>query len=643
MSQQQAVEDGPAAAAAPDDDQAATSDGEQAAQPTLADLYAESKQQPKSLRQLPRLCLEAVRMVWAAAPRLLLISVAFKLVNAAALGGMLLLGRGLLDAVLQASRSGTVGAAEVLPRVAVLVGILAVLGTLTAAGREIREVLSERAVRHAKERIIDAATAVGLEAYETPAFHDRLVRAALAGRHRPMSLVEGLIGLVGSVAGIAGITAGLLVVQPWLAALLLLAAVPLMMSMTKAGQAMFGFQVQMTAVTRQRDYLYDLLSEKESAKEVRAFNLEPFLRRRHGELYDRHMAELRRTTRRRFRLSLLGSSGLVVIFGGCITLLLYLAVTGAIGLAAAATAAGAMLLLGERLLTTTSHAGSLYESALFLDDFNAFLRIGASMRTAQEGLAPAPKAFERLRVDDVEFTYPSGRSPALRGASMEINAGEIVALVGENGSGKTTLAKLLSRLYLPQSGTISWDGVDIATVDPDELRRNIAVIFQDFLRYALPARENVGMGDTGRITDLDAIVDAAGQADAHEFLRALPEGYETVLSPEFSGGRDLSIGQWQRVALARAFFRDAPLLILDEPTAALDPRAEDLLFDSLRKLFRDRSVLLISHRFSSVRSADRIYVLADGQIVEHGNHEELMALGGRYAELFTLQANPYTS
>jgi ATP-binding cassette subfamily B protein len=225
--------------------------------------------------------------------------------------------------------------------------------------------------------------------------------------------------------------------------------------------------------------------------------------------------------------------------------------------------------------------------------------------------------------------------------SLAIRAGEIVALVGENGSGKTTLAKLLAGLYRPAQGVIRWDGLDLSTIDPDELRRSIAVIFQDFIRYHLPARENIGLGRVDGIDDLGAIRDAARHAGADTFIESLTRGYDTMLGPEFIGGTDLSIGQWQRMALARAFVRDAPFVILDEPTAALDPRAEHDLFERIRTLLSDRTVLLISHRFSSVRSADRIYVLRHGQVVEHGRHEELMALDGLYAELFTLQAKQY--
>jgi ATP-binding cassette, subfamily B, bacterial len=218
----------------------------------------------------------------------------------------------------------------------------------------------------------------------------------------------------------------------------------------------------------------------------------------------------------------------------------------------------------------------------------------------------------------------------------------VVALVGENGSGKTTLAKLLCRLYRPASGRILWDGQDIAQFDPTTLRQSIAVIFQDFLHYEFPARENIAMGNLSRLGEAGAVEAAAREAGAHDFIAGLPQGYETLISRQFQDdGTELSVGQWQLIALARAFFRDAPFLILDEPTAALDARAESQLFDSMRELLEGRSVVLISHRFSTVRSADRIYVMHAGRIVEQGSHDELMAQSGLYGELFTLQARAY--
>jgi ATP-binding cassette, subfamily B, bacterial len=244
-----------------------------------------------------------------------------------------------------------------------------------------------------------------------------------------------------------------------------------------------------------------------------------------------------------------------------------------------------------------------------------------------------------LELDGISKRF--GGIHALKDMSLSVERGEVRGLVGENGSGKTTLAKVIAGLYRPQQGRVTWDGVDATDFDADDLRRSVAVIFQDFERYLLPARENVGLGRHERIEHEPEIVAASERADADRFLSRLPEGYDTMLGREFAGGYDLSIGQWQRVALARAFFRDAPLVILDEPTAALDARAESRLFERMRELLEGRAAVLVSHRFSSVRSADRIYVLERGEVVEHGSHDELMELGGRYAELFALQAAAY--
>ncbi|HJU00224.1 MAG TPA: ABC transporter ATP-binding protein [Actinomycetes bacterium] len=605
---------------------------------TWADIY-DSPEVDRSLRRLPRLCREAVQLVWAAGRRELLVVLGIKAVNGLGLAAVLLLGKGVLDGVIAAGRSGA-GAEQVLPRLLLLTVVTAAIGCLSAIGREQREILAELASRYAQGRIIDVAGAVELEAYERPAFHNRLVRAAGGGQFRPWQVVEGLTGLAGAAVGITGITVALLALQPWLVPLVLIAAVPLLIAVARGGELMFGFRRRMTELERRRNYLYMLLSGKDAAKELRAFGLGDFLRERFDRLYDQHLAELRTVARRRLRVSLLGNLVTTVVLAGIVAGLLVLALGGRIGLAEAGTAAGAVFVLGERLMNAVFGAGMLYESSLFIEDFTSFVAMAPAVE-ARRPRGPAPRGFRRLRVEDVSFTYPSGASPAVAGVSMEIGAGEIVALVGENGSGKTTLAKLLCRLYLPQAGRVLWDGTDTATVDPDELRRSVAVIFQDFLHYSLPAAENIGMGRHQRIGDLEAVRRAAAQAGADEFLAELPDGYGTVLGPEFEGGKELSVGQWQRVALARAFFRDAPFIILDEPTAALDARAEHELFDSIRTLCRGRSVLLISHRFSSVRSADRIYVLDGGRVAEAGSHEELMAHGGRYAELFTLQASAY--
>ena len=246
-----------------------------------------------------------------------------------------------------------------------------------------------------------------------------------------------------------------------------------------------------------------------------------------------------------------------------------------------------------------------------------------------------------MTAEGVSFTYPGAEQPAVREATVELHAGEVVALVGENGSGKTTLAKLLAGLYRPGAGAIRWDGTDIREWSLVSVRSRIAVIFQDFVRYALSAEDNIATGDVSAVADPDRVRRAARASGAAEAIESMPDGYATPLSRLFAGGQDLSGGQWQRVAIARGYYRDAPLVILDEPSAALDPRAEHELFASLRHTLEGRTALFISHRFSTVRAADRIYVLDAGSVAEHGTHEELIAAGGQYAELFRVQAAAY--
>lgn len=280
------------------------------------------------------------------------------------------------------------------------------------------------------------------------------------------------------------------------------------------------------------------------------------------------------------------------------------------------------------------------QASVFLDDLRDFLKLKekpASDKSASVGRT-TPKLTD-IQVESVRFTYPGSEAEALKGVSLRLEPGQIIALVGENGSGKTTLAKIIGQLYRPTSGRILVNGIDAVDLDETELRKQIAIIFQDFVRYQLTALENVGLGDSEKIDDVERIQRAVTQSGAKDFLDRLPEGFDTILSKAFPGGTDLSIGQWQRVALARAFFRDAPFIILDEPTAALDARAEFDLFERLRELRRGRTLLLISHRFSTVRSANHIYVLNQGEIIEDGSHDELMKNQGLYAELFNLQTS----
>ena len=591
-----------------------------------------------NVRRLPRLARRALTIVWSAARHDFLLSTAMQLVGGLGVAVQLLLGQRALQTLLNAGRGGG-SLADVVPWAIAVAVIAALLFFANAVQRERQQILGELVSRHIEERVLDVAAAVRLEAFEAPDFHNRLQRVRSAG-HQSMNLVYGLSGLAGAAIGVGGVIIALLALQPILIPLLVLVFLPAWLVASRRSEAFYRFFWRMTPRDRERMYVASLLGDRDAAKEVRGFGLAPHLRARYARLYDERLDELRRIARRQLWYSLSANLATGTVLGATLLLVAWLTLSGRVALAQAGIAVAGVAVAGSRLAQAGYSAGALSEAALYLDDYIKFLDL-LPKAIAERPSAPAPSGFRRLRVEGLSFTYPSGKSPALREVSMDVRRGEVVALVGENGSGKTTLAKLLAGLYSPTAGRILWDDVDIGTVDPEQLRRAVAVIFQDFLRYHLPARDNIGLGRYQAIDDLSGIQRAAYHADADGFIKELRAGYDTMLGPEFVGGTDLSIGQWQRMGLARAFFRDAPFVILDEPTAALDPRAEHDLFERIRALLEDRTVLLISHRFSSVRSADRIYVLDQGKVVENGTHDELVAAHGLYAELFALQAKAY--
>jgi ATP-binding cassette subfamily B protein len=608
-------------------------------EPRLKPMGWEPDQGPRSVRRLPALLVGAVRLMWEAAPWLVVAFAALQLASAVSTGLSLLAVRALVTALL-APGGRPIDPGAVVAPLGVLAGLMALVAFTTALRQGITMLLQERVGWVAFERILDVSTIVDLEAYDHSEFHDRLQRAQAAGASRPWQITQSLMSLGGSVTTLLGVLAVLVYLQPLLLPTLLLTVVPLVVAASAFSRDLYRFMVGYAQGDRRRSYIRGLLTTREMAKEIRAFGLAGHLRDMNRRLFEARLADMTKMVRRSSVRSLLGSLGGAAAIVGTVAVLLWFVVNGRMSLATATAAAVAIAQLAGMLSTLAFSVGQLYESALFLEDHRAFVEMLPRVRRAQPD-GPAPAAFDSIRVEGLTFTYPEADRPALEDVSLTMRRGEIVALVGENGSGKTTLAKLLCQLYRPQAGTISWDGTDLATVDPGRLRDSVAVLFQDFARYLFDAADNVGLGRVERRDDRAGIERAAREAGAHDFLAALPEGYDTMLGKEFEGGADLSVGQWQRIALARAFFRDAPLVILDEPTAALDARREHELFASMRALLRDRTVLLISHRFSSVVSADRIYVLKSGRVVEQGAHGDLMRANGLYAELFNLQASAY--
>ncbi|MGH3922731.1 MAG: ABC transporter ATP-binding protein [Pseudonocardiaceae bacterium] len=601
-----------------------------------------NKQTTRSVRGFWMLLRNALATVWSAARLPFVAALLLALFNVLIAVAQVLVAQRLLGTLL-ADTSG-VRLGPLLPPALTLAGLTAVSFALTAATGQVQRLLGELVMRDTHRKMLDVTTTVPLDAYETPWFFNYVVRVETNALTKPLDLVQAVITLISGLAAAVALGIVLVGIEPLLLPLLVATALPSYLINRRGSRHEFDFAVEQSASLRERTYLGNVLKTRDVAKEVRAFELAGLLRGRWEQRYRDYLCALRRLVNRRLRLSV-GSalvSGALLV--ATMLFLLWRVETGHVALASAGAALVAMRMLAARLQAVAGGSNTLFESQLFLDDLAGFLQLGAALST-RPGPAACDStpclAFDRLMVDHVSYAYPGSDQKALDDVSLSIERGEIVALVGENGSGKTTLAKLLAGLHQPSAGTVTWNGISLAEMDPQQLRRNVAVIFQDFARYELSALENIAVGRAHDRVDPAAVRAAATHAGAASFLEALPEGYDTLLSKALAGGVDLSLGQWQRVALARAIYRDAGFVVLDEPTSALDPRAEHDLFARMRDVLKARTILLISHRFSSVRHADRIYVLDGGRIVEHGSHDELVDRGGLYAELFTLQAVAY--
>ncbi len=599
-----------------------------------------------ALRHLPRL----LRLVWQTEPRYVVGILALRVARSLIPLGVLWVGKLIVDAVVQAI--ATAGAGGPVPwlrlgeLLALELGIALVGEALSRVSALLESLLGDLFANRTSVELMRHSATLDLEQFENSELYDKLERARRQTVGR-IGLFTLLLATIQDAITLVTLGAALAVYVPWLLVLLVVAVLPSLLGETHFASLGYSLLYSWTPERRQLDYLRYIGASDVSAKELKLFGLSDFLVGRYDrlsrEFYDANKALAVRRSLVSTLLAGLGTLG----YYGAYAVIIYLTVIGHRSPAGVFTIGVLTFLAGsfrqgrdviQRILLSLSQ---VYEQSLYLDDLFTFLELEPRIRT-RPGALPVPTPIRAgFTFEEVGFKYPGAEQWAVRGLTFSLAPGERLALVGENGAGKTTLVKLLARLYDPTEGRILLDGVDLREYDVDSLRRNVGVIFQDFVRYDFLLKENIAVGDIARLEEEPLIRTAAQRSLADTVAARLAGGFGQMLGRRFEGGVELSGGEWQKVALGRAYMREAQLLILDEPTAALDARAEYEVFLRFSELTQGKMAVLISHRFSTVRMADRILVLRGGEMVEQGTHQALVEQGGLYAELFQLQAAGY--
>ena len=590
----------------------------------------------RALRNIP----PVLRIVWESGPAVVVFGTVLRILSAVIPLAMLAVTRLIIDAVV-AHVANHLPLAPHFWRLVVLEFVLAGLGAVLTKGIDYCDsLLADKFTLHISVRIMEHASSLDVACYEDPAFYDKLQRARVQATDR-LGMIQSIGRVTQQVITTVTLAAGIFVYTPWLLVVLIAAVVPAFLGETHFAFLGYSLAFRQTPVRRQLDYLRDLGASKESAKELKLFGLSSFLssqfRQLSGDIYHQNVSLARRRLWAGAMLSILSTAG----YYGTYAWVIYQTVLGRLSVGTLTFLTGAIAGASTNIQQIFSSFSSIADQSLFLTDLMEFFAVHPTVRSKPSAL-PAPRPIrDGFEFRNVSFIYPGTSRIVLDRLNFRLEPGERIALIGENGQGKTTIVKLLTRLYDPTEGSILLDGVDLREYDLEDLCRQTAVIFQDFMRYEMTAAENIAVGQIEERGRRQEIEKAARKSLAHGVIERLPREYEQMLGRRFEGGVDLSGGEWQKLALARAYLRDAQLLILDEPTASLDARSEHEVFERFAELTQGKMALLISHRFSTVRMADRILVLEDGSIAEEGSHDQLIARGGRYSEMFELQAASY--